>query len=116
VGEQLEVKIQADAGKQRIQQEKLPHQCLSGGKHRQPVGQLPRSQQDAEGFEQGQVPQLIPQQGDGGEKEQIAHPVGQNVQGTQVQIQMEKYIAPGNFGQATIGTAHGTTSSGRATQ
>ena len=51
-----------------------------------------------------------------GEKEQIAHPVGQNVQGTQVQIQMEKYIAPGNFGQATIGTAHGTTSSGRATQ
>ena len=112
---QLEVKIEADAGEQRIQQKKLPHQRLPGSQHRQPVSQLPRAQQDAERLEQGQVPQLIPQQDDGGEKEQVAHPVGQKIQSVQIKVQVEKYIAPGSFGQAPIGTAHGTTSSGRAT-
>ena len=116
VGEQLEVEVEGHADDEGVHQEELPGEGLPGEEHGQPVQKLRRSQQDAEGLEQGQVPHLVGQIADGVEDEQVAHPVGQHVQPAQVDVQQDEQVAPGDIpqGLADEGVVfrHGRTSVG----
>ncbi len=112
------MEIEGHTGDQGGEEKEAAGELRAGEEKGQPVHPGHRAQQDAEGPEQGQIPQLSGQQADRGENQEVARPVGEQIQVVQAEVQMDEKIGPGDAAQGAPNTCviHGVTSAGSAVQ
>ena len=99
VGEELKIEIEGERREEQVQRVEGEGKPEELG---QPPGPLPQAQQDAEGLEQRQLPFLLRQQVQSPINQCKGHPVGQDVQGPQVEAEKGEQIGPGDAGHPAV--------------
>ena len=101
VGEELEVEVDGRHGDEQVHG---PKSSVQGPAQQgeDPVRPRPHPQQHAQRTQQGEVPLLFLQTADGRPQQEVAHEVGENVDGTQVDVEVEEKVGPGGVGHPPV--------------